>query len=132
MLEHLSSTFRIVTKKGPELDELERLEKALGPLDAELLEFLREAGVAEFAGSHGRYFRLWDPLDIRKSTLSYRLETWDPPAIAIGDDGGDHILVQTSAGLFRADGGALAPDNLHFLASSLSAFLSAPERLWQF
>lgn len=132
MLEHLNSSFRLANKTAPNLGELARLQQELGPLNFELEELLREVGVAEFVAPPGQYFRTWDAADVRKSTLSYRLNSWLPPVVAFGDDGGDHIILQTPAGVFRADTGALDSNDLHFLATSLAAFLAAPERLWLF
>lgn len=130
MLEHTNPLFRIISRTPASATGLARLRVRFGELSPELEELYSEVGDVDFEGPEPRYFRFWEPEAAIEADEAYRVATKIADAIAIGSDGGGHLILARTDGIYSAGAATLSTEQPRLLAPSLKAFLDNPEPLW--
>lgn len=123
MIERLHRDIRVLTRKnGATQAELVALKSRFPGVASSLLDLLRDATEIELS-YRGRYLRLYGPVGCIEMDEAYGIASALPNAITIGDNGGGEAIVLVDGAVYRVGYGALARDELHFIANSIDDLL---------
>lgn len=133
MLGKLDSRWRVVAQRKIGGDaEFAQFLLAFPGVPSEFEEIARTS--TEYELQHalvGQYFRIWPPASCLSMDAAHSISKRIPGAIPIGDDGGDRAIVYARQGdtlrIFAVPFGAMAPDELRFIAPNLRGILERSE-----
>lgn len=81
----------------------------------------------ELKHASGQYFRIWPPTAVLEMDEAHHISRRIPGAMPVGDDGGDRVVLYWHGpegfGLYRVGFGALDPDDVQYIAASLTDVL---------
>ena len=123
MLESLHRDIRVLTQEsGATPSEIATLKSRFPTLPDLLADLMLDATELELS-YRGRYLRLYGPRGCIEMDNAYGISDAIPTAITIGDNGGGEAIVLVENTVYRIGYGALAPDELNYIASSVDELL---------
>ncbi len=129
MLESLHHTIRVLTQaSGATQADMLMLKTRFPLLPGTVSDLMLDATELELSYG-GRYLRLYGPHRCIEMDDAYGISNAIPNAITIGDNGGCEAIVIVNNAVYRVDYGALAPDELNYVAESIEdlLFYAIPE-----
>jgi hypothetical protein len=129
MLPSLDRSWSLIAprKRGGRAD-FEALLATFPSMPSDYREIAEDLTEYELKHAAGQYFRIWAPVAVLEMDRAHQVSRRIPGAVPIGDDGGDRVVLYLHGnegfGLYRAGFGALDPDEVRFIASSLTDVLT--------
>jgi hypothetical protein len=126
MIELLHPEIRVLSRQRAATESQIAVLKERHPeLPEALAELMREATEIELS-YRGRYMRLYGPTGCIEIDDAYGIARQIPSAIVVGDNGGEALILIRER-LYRVGYGALAPDELKYVADSIRQLLILAE-----